>query len=242
MISFKKSGCVLLFALLIFNNLFAKDSLKAVNLPCILFPTPMDLEKWKFSIGINSTTTPEDITEEVRLRIPVGDFHMLRKLNSDLNLNCRVLFQVLQNQISFGLRWATPLSKKYFLSVGDDLAFWFGKLKIDGFDSKGFGLLNYPNVSVGFKTNNNLLFTIKTEAILNLYDKFYIGNNVISSGNNFYSGSAFTFAIEQPFYNKRHLTLAFTAIYTDFFWQTWSLFETFNRNIFYPQISVGFIL
>lgn len=240
--SFSKTGFLIFLLAIAFSKISAQQKTDSADVPCILFPAPMLIDNWKFSIGLLNTTTPEDITEEMSLRIPSVDFQALKKLNNHFNINSRVLFQFLQNHVSFGLRWTKPLTNKLFFSAGDDFAYWFGKLKEDEFNTKGYGFLNYPNFSFGYKTSNNLLLTFKTEAILNLYDRYTIGKNVISNTNYLFSGSAYTLGIEQAFYNQRFLTLAFTAMYTNFFWQTWPLFETFDRNHFYPQITVGFIL
>ena len=58
----------------------------------ILFPYPMYEEKWRSSIGFNLLTTPEDITEEVRIRVPSIDWHVLRRINDYVVINGRLLF------------------------------------------------------------------------------------------------------------------------------------------------------
>ena len=50
-------------------------------------------EKWRASIGFTLLTTPEDITEEVRLRLPAGDLHIIRKIDNHFILDSRVAFQ-----------------------------------------------------------------------------------------------------------------------------------------------------
>ena len=56
------------------------------------------------------------------------------------------------------------------------------------------------------------------------------------------NGVAFTAVLEQPFYNKTHVTVGIRAAYSNFNWQLWSLYDTFDRNLFYPQLIFGFIL
>lgn len=240
----KFSAGILLFSagILITNILFAQDSIPIIKSPFILFPSPEAHRNWKFSVGIKTTTTPEDITEETNFRIPCADFIAVRRISSALDIRCRLLVQVVQNQVTIGPRWSHSLSKKMFFAIGNDLGYWRGQLNIDEFDTRGYGLFNYPNLSLGYKPKINLLFTFKCEAILNLYDNFQIGRNEVSSLYDFFSGSAYTIAIEQPFYKKRYVSLAFTALYANFFWQTWTLYNTYDRNYFYPQISIGFIL
>lgn len=187
-------------------------------------------------------TTPEDITEEARLRAPCGDYRLLRRINDHFLLDNRLMFQVLQNHLSTGIRFTRPLTDQLYFSAGDDLGFWFGILKVGGFDSKATGWLNYTHASLGFKTKKNLLISFKAQVSFNLHYQASNGENEYSSGNSYYNGETFTISLEQRFYNKKHVTLAVSGINNYFYWQTWSLFYKTDRKIFYPQITVGFIL
>lgn len=220
----------------------AQDTSFYAKHAAILFPYPMYREKWRSSIGLTLLTTPQDITEEVRLRIPCGDFRLLRRVNDYFFIENRVMFQVLQNHLSTGLHFVLPVNKQIYLSAGDDLGYWFGYLKINSFNSQGSGWLNYPSVSAGWKTNNNLLVSVKAQVSFNLFYKAANGENKLSSSNSYYNGETFTVALEQPFYNKRHLILGLSAINNYFYWQTWSLFYKNKRKIFYPQITAALIL
>ena len=220
----------------------AQDSSFNAKHAAILFPYPMYEEKWRSSIGFTMFTTPEDITEETRVRIPSGDFHVLRRINNQFIIDSRLSFLFLQNQLTTGIRWVRPLGKNLYFNVGDDIGYWFGFLKLSGFSSKASGWLNYPNMSIGYKTKKNLLVTLKAQVSFNLYYKASNGENDFVANKKYYNGETFTLALEQPFYNKKHLTLAFSAINNYFYWQTWALFYKTNRKVFYPQITVGFIL
>ena len=234
--------CFLLIFTGIFNTADAQDSNFRAKHAAILFPYPMYKEKWRASIGYTLLTLPEDITEEIRLRLPCGDLHVLRKINTNLILDMRLSFQFLQNHLSTGIYYVLPVTNKIYVSAGDDIAYWFGFLKMEGFDTKGHGILNYPSVSIGYKTNRNLLISLKASTSINLFYKSSVGTESISNKSIFYNGENLTLALEQPFYGKKHLTLAFSAINNYFNWQTWALFYKTDRKIFYPQITVGFIL
>ena len=233
----------LLFILLLLSSAAtqAQDSSFKAKHAAILFPYPMYAEKWRSSIGFTMLTTPEDITEEVRIRVPCGDYRVMRRINDHFNIDGRLMFQVLQNHLSVGIRWGMPLGRNVYFNIGNDVGFWFGYLKVGGFDSKASGWLNYPNMSVGYKTNKNLLITFKAQASVNLSYKSVNGESKFSSNKSYYNGETFTIALEQPFYNKKHLTLALSAINNYFYWQTWALFYKTDRKIFYPQITIGFI-
>ena len=51
-----------------------------------------------------------------------------------------------------------------------------------------------------------------------------------------------TLRLEQPFAGSKSMTLGFRAMYTNYLWQTWTLFENYDRNLFFPQVIVGLIL
>jgi hypothetical protein len=220
----------------------AQEFTDTLQNPRMYFPYPMGERHWRTSIGLVFTTTPQDITEEVRVRVPAGDLHLLRNLNSHFYLDGQLKFQVIQNHLSVGIRWAHPISPRFSISVGNDFGFWFGILKLEAFNNRGYGWLTYPNISLGYRFRKDVLLTFKTEAIYNLHYSSYAGGQEISYDRNKLSGVGFSWVVEQPFYKKTHVTLGIRALYTDFNWQFWSLHATFDRRIFYPQFIFGFIL
>ena len=229
----------IILLLSLFSIAYSQD-IPAFHQKFVSFPYPMD-RTWKASIGISITTLAEDVTEEQHLRVPCGDFHLLRKLSHNSYLDGRVSFQVFQNLVSLGPRWAFPINHRFSMSVGNDLAWWFGFINLEGFKTTGSGFQNYPNVSLGYRLNHGVLITLKGEALMNLSIKAKTGGVPVTADYRLFSGSSFTATLEQPFYGRKSLSLGFRFIYTDFFWQTWALFPTFDRNIFYPQLLIGFI-
>ncbi len=220
----------------------AQDTLPNAKHAAIIFPYPMYKEKWRSSLGITMLTTPEDITEAVRVRAPSIDFRVLRRINNNFIATGRINAQILQNQFIAGVDYVRPFSNRFFFSAGGEVGYWFGFLKLEGFNNSGSGWLTYPHASIGYRTKGNLLITARAQLSVNMHYVAYSGNEKLSSGAAFYNGETFTIAIEQPFYHNHHLTLAFSGINNYFYWQTWLLFYRVNRKIFYPQISVGFIL
>jgi hypothetical protein len=77
---------------------------------------------------------------------------------------------------------------------------------------------------------------------MNLGINTYAGDTKVTTDYRLFSGSAYSVVLEQPFYGKKSLSLGFRAMYTNFFWQTWTLFEPYDRNLFFPQIIIGLIL
>ena len=207
----------------------------------IYFPYPMQ-RKWATSIGFNATTMPYEITEEFHYRIPAIDFHVLKKLPANFLLDGRINAQIIQNEIMLGAKWACKLSDRISAAIGDDVGFWFGNVTVQGFQTNGYGWQNYPNISLGYRFNKRILLTLRADAIITNSVKAYAGKTPVATTFQTFSGTSYTIAMEQPFYGKKSITLGFRAMYTSFFWQTWSAFTNFDRQFFYPQIIVGLIL
>ncbi|MBV9989154.1 MAG: hypothetical protein JO301_15855, partial [Chitinophagaceae bacterium] len=160
-------------------NAWAQD-IPAGQLKFVSFPHQMN-KTWKASLGFNLTTLAQDVTEEQHLRVPCGDFHLLRRLSEHSFLDSRVQFQVFQNQLSIGPHWAFPLTHRISMSIGNDLAWWFGFINVEGFRTTGHGFQNYPNVSLGYRFNKGVLLTLREEAIMNLSIKAKTGNTPVTS-------------------------------------------------------------
>src|SRR5829696_136619 len=223
------------------EKILAQDTGR-INQPYIFFPYPMDTKKWHVSLGFTLTAMPEDVTEEVQVRAPVLDLHAIRKLSKSLYLDGRLQTQFLQGHISAGIRWAHIINERLSLSVGDDFAWWHGKLEIASFDTKANGWQNFPNASLGLRFKDKVLMTLKGEALLNLGYKTSIAKGISQTKGFEFSGWGGSIILEQPLGKKSHIITGLRGQYTNFFWQTWSLFETFDRRIFYPEVIVGFIL
>src|SRR5258706_1645249 len=230
-------GGVLIFLWFINVTAYGQNALPQF----IIFPGTMP-SAWSSSLGLTFTTTPRAITEEEHISVPAIDFHVLNRARENFNLDAHAYIQVIQNHASIGFRWLHALSDKVNISAGDDVAGWIGWIKIENINTRGHGLLNYPNVSLGYKVDEELLVTLKAEVLLNFHQKFFAGEQEIEQNPQIYSGEAFTLALEQPFFKDTWVTLAFRAMYSNFFWQAWSLFENYDRNIFYPELTATFIL
>lgn len=211
--------------------------------PTLYFPQAPRPGEWRKSIGLVFTTTPPELTEEVRVSVPAIDINLQRGLSNRWFVVGRLQAQFVQNHLTFGVRWATSLTDRLSVSVGDDVGGWGGALRIaDVFNSQAYGLQNYPNASLGYQLRKNLQLTLKSEAIIDLYSRLQVGTLATVRDRNELNGMAFTIVLEQPFYQRQSVSLGFRAAYSNFNWQFWSLYDTFDRHIFYPQVVFGFIL
>lgn len=197
---------------------------------------------WNISLGVINTTFPHDITEEVRFRIPAGELMATRRLAGHFYLSGKLDFQVLQNLVTLGPRFALPLGKRFDIGLGNDIGLWFGRFNLSGIKTSGYGVQNYPNASLGINLKKHVRISLLAESIMNLTVQTRAGGNKVNSDYRLLSGGSYAVVIEQPFYGTHSLSLGFRAIYSDYYWQTWTLFEAFDRNLFYPQVIIALIL
>ncbi len=207
----------------------------------IFFPYPMD-RSWQVSVGFIATTMNRAITEEAHFRVPAGDLHVLKKIAGKVYLDGRINFQVLQNHFQLGPRWATPLGRRLSLGLGNSVGYWFGRISIAGIQTRGHGFDNSPSISLGYRFNRQILLTAKAESLMSFGISTYAGETEVKSAYPLFSGAAFSLILEQPFAGNKNMTLGFRALSTNYLWQTWTLFENYDRHLFFPQIIVGLIL
>ncbi|MER3464200.1 MAG: hypothetical protein C4329_07070 [Chitinophagaceae bacterium] len=207
------------------------------NLKFIYYPHPL-IRKWTTSVGIIATTMPYEITEELHYRIPAIDVYTVHRITDHFSIDARGSIQGVQNIFTIGPKWNVKLTDR----VAGSLGYWFGFINAEGFKTTGHGWQNFPNLSLGYRFNKAILLTFRAESIITLNIKAIADQTPITHNYSRLSGSSYTITLEQPFYGNKSLTLGFSAIYSKFFWQTWSAFTNFDRDFFYPQLIVGLIL
>ncbi|HMK39586.1 MAG TPA: hypothetical protein VK569_09610 [Bacteroidota bacterium] len=208
--------------------------------PLLFFPTRVPEKAYWQSAGLTTVAPPVEITEELQVRWPAFDYHALYGIPYGFALEGRAAVQVLQNRFSAGPKWSSEVGPVSY-SLGWDLSYWFGALTVGGFDSKAHGWEGSPNVSLGYRFGD-IAATVKVEALMDYSFVSSQGGLEVTTNSTWFTGMGYSVVLEQPFYKHQYLTLGLRAMYTKFFWQTWSLFPTFDRYLFYPEIIVGFIL
>ena len=108
--------------------------------------------------------------------------------------------------------------------------------------TRGHGFTKMPNLALGYRFNKQILLTLRAEALMNFGIETYAGETEVESSYELFGGSAFSVILEQPFAGSKSMTLGFRAIFTQYQWQTWTLFTNYDRKLFFPQIIVGLIL
>lgn len=197
---------------------------------------------WHGSYGITFMTTPRVVTEEFHKRIPAGELNAIKYLSERFYLNPKLRFQFIQNELILNSGYILDSNDKYGLAFELAGSIWAGILRSENFDRKGYGFMCYPALKGGMIVKKDLYLTLKAELILNLARRDIAGEISQSLPSPLYSGQAMSFYIEQPFVKSTSIILGFRAMYCDFYWQTWTLNETFEEHIFYPEIMVQLII
>ncbi|GAA4323650.1 hypothetical protein [Flaviaesturariibacter amylovorans] len=232
---------LLLLAALSGAQALAQDTLPH-DLKYITFPLAPQ-RPWTVGVGITATTMPYEVTEEFHYQVPAVEVQALRRLGAGFSLQGRASLQVFQNYFSIGPRWSARITDRISAGVGNDVAFWFGSVNVEGFRTRATGWQNFPNVSVGYRFGRQVLLTLRAESIMTLDISPRAGDIKIRDDYRLFSGSAYTLLLEQPFYGRnKRLALGLRGIYTSSFWQTWSIFSALDRNYFYPQFIACLIL
>lgn len=211
--------------------------------PGVYFPQAPPLHTWRKSLGVVLTTTPVALTEQTQLRLPVVDIIVQRALGRRFYLAGRVQTQFLQTNVGIGLHYALPITNRLSVSAGIDLTSWYGFLPIKNvFNSQAYGIQTFSSVSVGYRLARDIQITAKSEVIINQFYWSKAGSLTIRYPQRAVNGAAVSFVVEQPFYKKQVVSLGFRASYVNYNWQFWSLYSTFDRYTFYPQVLFGFVL
>jgi hypothetical protein len=235
-----RTSCLLLLGLHVFLSVCTGQDETTSRPPGVYYPSRLPYGEWRGSIGLSLSTLPQEIVEEEMNQSPAADFQSRLGMPWGFSIEGRALVQVLQNHVSLGARWSHSLGRFAF-GIGDDIAWWFGFLAVEGFDDKADGWLNYPYITIGYDFGSFQLAG-RAEAVLVMSYRSFAGENKISTEKNSFSGFSFSLAIEQPFWKNTHLALGLKLSYLRFYYQSWFVFETFKRYLFIPEISVGFIL
>ncbi len=212
------------------------------QVPYVHFPYPLAKHLRHTTLGVTFTTSPRDLTEQTQIDVPAGDLVVLQGLTDKLALTAHMKFQFLQNQGTIGLRRTFPIKGRFYGSVGANVGGWVGILKLAAFNTKGYGAMGGADAAVGFRSARDLLVTLRVESNLGLFNKTAVGQTVTDDNQIRANGYGATVTLEQAFFGRRHVAVGFRALYTNFNWQFWSLYDTFDRNIFYPEVFMGFFL
>jgi hypothetical protein len=208
----------------------------------MFYPSPLTSGAFKTAAGVTLMTPPPNVVEEFAsvLRAPLFEFQVLYGLPYSFQLEGRVTTILVSNHLSLGAKYIVPHGP-YGFSAGVDLAYWFGKLDIDGFDNRVKGWNLYPSLAAGYDFGA-FAVTVKGELNIILTKSQRVGDIVIADDENVFNGGAFSVYIEQPLWKDNYLTLGLKNNFVKFYYAVWPGFPTFDRFSYIPEFYIGFRL
>ena len=233
---------LVLLALLIVPFSVASSQLLGTQAGSMHYPSPLGTGEIKSALGLTLSKPPPEVVEEFSsvLRAPLFEYRMLYGLPSDFMLEGRVTTIFVSNQFALGAQWVYPL-KPFGFAAGVDLAYWFGKLEIDGFDNfvKGWDL--YPSVSAGYDFEK-FTITLKGELDIVLSKTQRVGDIVVSEDNGVFNGGSLSIYVEQPLWKDNYFIIGMKNNIVKFYYVVWPGFPTFDRYTYIPEFYFGFRL
>jgi hypothetical protein len=206
------------------------------------YPLSITPKQFKTEFAVSFSRIPEDVVEEAAsIRWPLFTLEAHYGLPENFILNGRINTLIITNHLLLGGKWVYSPYERVHLSVGYDIAYWFGQLKQYGFNNTAHGWINYPNLTVGYDFGKVAL-SVKGELNIVTSMTSYADDIEVSTNKNFFNGGSFTFYIEQPLWKNTTVSLAYRANFLKFYYPEWLLFPTINQFYFIPELEVGFRL
>jgi hypothetical protein len=192
-------------------------------------------------VGLSTAKLPEDVVEtDDVIRAPLFMYNLKYGLPEHFNIEGSATTNIVTYHISVGPTWSYNTGR-WGLSVGTDLAYWFGQLKQFGFNTSYTGWIVYPNLSAGYAFDNFSL-TAKAEVVLNLAETSKNGENEVSNNADTYNGYTVGLYLEQPLWKDHFVVIGVRATYLKFYYPMWAAFSTFDRAYYIPEFTFKFIL
>jgi hypothetical protein len=206
------------------------------------YPLTISPKGIKTMFAVSFSRMPMDVVEEsASIRWPLFTLEAHYGLPENFILNGRINTQIITNHLLLGGKWVSSPHERLHLSVGYDLAYWFGKLKQYGFNNTANGWINYPNLTVGYDFGKVAL-SVKGELNIITSQTSYADDIEVSTDKNFFNGGSVTVYLEQPLWKNTTVSLAYRANFLKFYYPEWLLFPTINKFYFIPELEVGFRL
>jgi hypothetical protein len=205
----------------------------------IFYPHRFQPHDFKMEAALSQVKLPFDWLETA-VQVPLLHFHVNYAFTKSFTVDGRLSTLGIANQITLGPRWHQQINNFSF-NIGYDVAYAFGFLNVEGFDSSVSTWINYPNASVGFKIND-IAFTLKGELNIVTSNESRQGDIIISRDRNFYNGFTIGIYMEQRLWKNQVCIIGFKNSSARYHFMAWPAFSTFNRLYNIPEVYLGLIL
>ncbi len=234
----KKKLFGLILILLITPEFFAAQDSTGFSSKYFFFPGKQNNWEGKFYSGLSLAQLPTKIVEDVFDQVPTLELKYITGILPNLSLKGELNTNVITNQLVISPDYNFSINKFSF-AVGNDLTFWYGFFKSDGFDVSVVGWGYSPFITAGFNADDFFL-SMKIAADVRAQNTFMKSLRYKDSSPKFV-GFTMTIAIEQPLWGNNYMALGFRAYYTKFFYKSWLSFSTFDQYLYYPEFFAGFV-
>jgi hypothetical protein len=206
------------------------------------YPDGLNPGTLKHSVGLGLADLPEDQVEESSdyIRAPLFNYQLRYGLPEHFSLYGAAYTNIVTFHFSLGPRWHYRI-ERFALSLGYDIAYWFGALNQFGYKSKINGWFNYPNLTVGYAFNK-FAVSLKGELIIQTSQTNKAEDVEVSSTYNTFAGTIVGIYLEQPLWKDQVVIIGLKMYYTKYYYPIWAAFPTFNRYFYIPEITIGFNL
>ncbi|MBL0331321.1 MAG: hypothetical protein IPP08_09100 [Chlorobiota bacterium] len=239
----KKKGFLLLVILqFVFCkiDLLSQDTVsKFISDDFLLSPESFKPFDFKYSIGLNLTILPLEIVEEEIRQSPMLDFQARYGLPFGFSIKAQLATNYLTYLGALSVLYSLDIGQ-FGLGFQDKQTYWRGFSSIIGFDVLADGWMNFPSLSLGFRTSNVRLSLLADLQFLT-YQRTIVGETLAKSSRNQLNGFGIGATIEQPFWKNTDVVLGMKINYQKSSYQSWLAFTTFEKFFAYPEFTFAFI-
>lgn len=205
------------------------------------YPHPFQLGQINSSLGVSTAKLPEDAVETDDLfRGPLFSYRMKYGLPENFLAEGGVESNIVTFHFSLGPKWSYEVGR-LGLSVGTDIAYYFGQLNHFGFDTDFNGWALYPNLSAGYRFDK-FAISLKSEIVLNLAQKSTQGDLEVTHDVETFNGFTVGLYLEQPLWKDNFIVIGIKSNFVKFYYPMWAAFTTFDRTFYIPEATITFIL
>ncbi|MEX2117530.1 MAG: hypothetical protein WEB37_11630 [Bacteroidota bacterium] len=208
----------------------------------IFYPSRLKVGDMRHAAGVSLSRPPDEVVEEFAavLTTPLLEYQVQYGLAENFILEGKATTIFASNHFSAGGKWIFG-NGPFGFSIGTDLAFWFGSLKIEGFDNTVSGWTLYPNVSAGYHFRR-FTVTVKFEVNMLISKLKRTGSITVQQNSSEFNGGSVAIYLEQPLWKNHYIAVGIKSNFVRYYYVVWPGFPTFDHYSYIPEFYMGLIL
>lgn len=204
-------------------------------------PFPQEVNTSIFQIGGLFTFVPIPLIEN-EYPIPSVDFQYKRGVFNNVSFDTRFTTNVYSNILHTGFQYNFNIYRLSF-GLSNHLGLFAGFLTYEEqfVNNWAYSIFYLPTLRFGYRFDG---FSVSSSfaGIYLLKTVSKVGNYKLINIDNQWNDFFFTFAIEQPFIKKQHISIGFSILYTRTPYQAWMLYNTIDEYLIEPEFFFAFQL